>query len=45
MRDDRNKNPRRKLIVRLAILLALIALFFAGMHVLSGADFSSLHSI
>lgn len=43
MRNDRNNKFRRRAVGWLVALLVLTILLFAGMHVLSGVDFSSLH--
>lgn len=43
MRNDRNDKSRRRAAGWLVALLVLSVLFFAGIHVLSGVEFSSLH--
>lgn len=43
MRNDQNNRSRRRAVGWLIALLVLIALVFAGLHLLSGVDFSSLH--
>lgn len=43
MRNDRNNKSGRGTVVWLVVALILIALFFAGIHLLSNVDLSSLH--